>query len=350
MASLVHLIRLTDSCGIWQHARHVVPDRRHGYCLDDVARGLWLCTRHARLDPDDPMPERLAAIYASFIDHAWEPGSGRFRNFLTHDRRWIEHEDEDASARALLALVETARSALSDGVAGWARDLLCEALPMVEGLRSPRPWAWALGALARARDLDLDFRVDAAGSILAGQLLARWKDSPGPTFEASMAYDSPRLAQGALDGAVWIPELRDAALVALLQMAETQTGPHGLFRPPGSEGYGREGGGTLHAQQPLDAWAHVEAALAALALTGDAVWAAEARRAHAWFLGRNDAGVALATVEGGCRDGIDPQGVSVNQGAESTLAWLHADVAMSLAGLDPKIGWDRAIVHVEPVS
>ena len=68
MVPLNHLVRLTDGCGIWQHARHAVPNRRHGYCLDDAARALWLCARRARLDPSDPAPERLAAIYAAFTD------------------------------------------------------------------------------------------------------------------------------------------------------------------------------------------------------------------------------------------------------------------------------------------
>ncbi len=334
MEPLTHLIRLTDTCGIWQHARHIVPDRRHGYCLDDVARGLWLCARRARLDPGDPVPGRLAAVYASFVDHAWEPDARRFRNFLTHDRQWVAQQDEDASARAILALVETAGSSLPGGLADWARDLLRDALPLVETLRSPRPWAWALGALALARDLDLDWRVETAGATLADKLLVLWSRAPGEAFEAAMAYDSPRLAQGALAGAVWTPALKDAGLAALRGMAEAQTGPGGRFRPPGSEGYGREGAATLHAQQPLDAWAHVEAALAAHSVTGDTIWAGEARRAHAWFLGRNDAGVALATADGGCRDGIDPQGASVNQGAESTLAWLHADAAMRLGGVE----------------
>ena len=338
MAPLTHLIRLTDTCGLWQHARHVVPDRRHGYCLDDVARALWLCARRMRLDRDDPVPGRLAAIYASFVDHAWEPEAGRFRNFLTHDRQWTEHEDEDASARTLLALVETARSSLPDGIPDWARDLLGRCLPLIEGLQSPRPWAWALAALSVSRDMDLDFPVDAAGGRLAEHLLSLWNACSGPSFETAMAYDSPRLAQGALDGAAWLPALQQVGLAALAQMSRLQTAPSGHFRPPGSDGYGRNDTDALYAQQPLDAWAQVEATLAAHALTTDPFWASEARRAHAWFLGRNDAGLALATAEGGCRDGLDPQGVSVNQGAESTLAWLHADAAMALAGMQPGIG------------
>ena len=335
MAPLDHLLRLSDGCGVWQHARHAVPDRRHGYCLDDVARGLWLCARRARMDPGDPVPPRLAGVYASFVDHAWEAGTpGRFRNFLTHDRRWIEHEDEDASARALFALAQAARAPLPGGIADWARMLLAETLPPARAFRSPRPQAWALCTLAAVRDMDLPFDVDAAGHDLAARLLALWRACPGPMFEDSMAYDTPRLAQGAMDGAVWAPGLRDAGLAALREMAARQTAPGGHFRPPGSAGYGRAGAHALHAQQPLDAWAHVEASLAARGLTGDDAWTAEALRAHAWFTGANDAGAPLATPEGGCRDGIDPQGASVNQGAESTLAWLHADAAMALAGVD----------------
>ena len=332
MVPLDHLVRLTDDCGVWQHARHIVPDRRHGYCLDDVARALWLCARRARLDPNDPLPGRLAVIYASFVDHAWDDERHAFRNFLSHDRRWMGEPDEDASARTLVALAETAHAPLPDGIGDWARDRLRDALCIAETFRSPRPWAWSLGALSAARGLDLS--VDAPGQALADRLLRLWRAAPGVTFEAYLAYDSPRLAQGALDGARWQPELASAGLAALAEMSRCQTAADGRFRPPGGEGYGKPGPPARYPQQPLDAWAQVEATLAAHRLTGDANWMSEARRAHRWFLGDNDVGRPLVTSEGGCRDGIDPQGISVNQGAESTLAWLHADAAMSLAKVE----------------
>ncbi|WP_299844919.1 hypothetical protein [uncultured Jannaschia sp.] len=333
MAPLDHLVRLTDDCGIWQHARRIVPDRRHGYCLDDVSRALWLCARRARLDPADPLPGRLAVIYASFVDHAWDAEAGGFRNFLSHDRQWIGGPDEDASARTLLTLAETALAPLPDGIGKWARECLRDALPSATTFRSPRPWAWALGALSTARELDLP--VDAPARTLADRLLDLWQRAPGDTFEAELAYDSPRLAQGALDGARWRGELAEAGLAALREMSRIQTAEDGAFRPPGSNAYGRPGGPARYAQQPLDAWAQVEATLAAHTLTGDADWTRKAQRAHAWFLGRNEVGRPLVTPDGGCRDGIDPQGISVNQGAESTLAWLHTDAVMALAGLVP---------------
>ena len=327
MPSLDHLRRLTDGRGLWQHARHAVPDRRHGYCLDDAARALWLCARMG--GPDD-----LATVYASFVDLAWDAEAGRFANFMTHDGRWIDAAaaSEDAEARALTALVAAAASPLPEGIAGWARDraaeVLAAELPARHG--SPRAWAWSLAAARAAPAAGLD--MEAGGAALARRLLERWRIDarPGwPWFEAVLAYDAPRLAQGALDAARWEPELEAAGLSALAWLCEIQTAPEGHHRPIGSEGYGRAGAPARWAQQPLDAWALVEATLAAHRLTGEARWRREARRAHRWFLGANDMGAPVADpATGACRDGIDPQGVSANRGAESTLAWLHAELAM----------------------
>ena len=358
--SLDHLARMTDARGLWQHARHAVPDRRHGFCLDDNARALWLMARLARLDPADPRLVDLATIYASFVDHAWDAGAGRFSNFMAHDGCWLPDgsaggEDEDAGARALLALVEVAGSPLPPGLTGWAIDRATEVLASGTALRhrSPRAWAWAIAACRSARTLPLD--TDGLGRTLAARLQDRWRASarPGwPWFEDAPTYEAGRLAQAALDaselaegtqasrvGQEAMPAmgggLRAAGLEALAWLCAVQTGPDGRLRTVGSCGYGRPGGPAPFAQQPLDAWGMVEAALAARRLTGEPRWRAEAERAHAWFLGANDAGAPLAEpVVGACRDGIDPQGVSINRGAESTLAWLHADAALRLDAAD----------------
>ncbi len=42
-AKLDHLVRMTDSTGIFQHAIYTVPDFHHGYCTDDNARAFILC-------------------------------------------------------------------------------------------------------------------------------------------------------------------------------------------------------------------------------------------------------------------------------------------------------------------
>ncbi len=77
----------------------------------------------------------------------------------------------------------------------------------------------------------------------------------------------------------------------------------------------------------------VSACLAAYTLTGEVRWREEAQRAFEWFLGRNDLGVPLYDpATGGCRDGLHPDRVNENQGAESTLAFLLALLEMLLSG------------------
>ena len=39
---LDHLLSMCDDTGLFQHAVHSVPDRAHGYCVDDNARALLL--------------------------------------------------------------------------------------------------------------------------------------------------------------------------------------------------------------------------------------------------------------------------------------------------------------------
>ncbi len=52
-------------------------------------------------------------------------------------------------------------------------------------------------------------------------------------------------------------------------------------------------------------------------------WADLADQVFQWFLGRNDLSAPLWDPKtGACYDGLGPEGPNLNQGAESTLAWL----------------------------
>jgi hypothetical protein len=103
----------------------------------------------------------------------------------------------------------------------------------------------------------------------------------------------------------------------------------GMFVPIGNDGwYPRGGKRARFGQQPLEAAALVSAALAALAATGDARYRSLAAVAGDWYFGRNTHGFLMVT-NGGCRDGIDRNGVSPNMGAESTLAYLMSAISLA---------------------
>ena len=139
-----HFLSLCDSTGMLQHAVHSVPDRAHGYCVDDNARALLFSSALAN-SGEARLSETITARFAAFIQHAWNPDTRRFRNFMSYDRRWLEESgSEDSHGRTLWALAECARNDADPSRRRWAAALFKTALPAVEEFSSPRAWAFAL--------------------------------------------------------------------------------------------------------------------------------------------------------------------------------------------------------------
>jgi glycosyltransferase involved in cell wall biosynthesis len=327
---LEHFLSMCDDTGLFQHAVHAVPDRLHGYCIDDNARGLLLACKLARYG-EGRLPDTLTMRFASFVQHAWNPDTRRFRNFMSFDRRWLEDTgSEDSHGRALWALGECARSDPSPSRRRWAAGLFRDALPTVEGFTSPRSWAFALlgldGYLSGGRN---DWRADRLRGMLSDGLAGLLTLCEGPDwtwFEDGLAYDNARLPEalilsGAATGSAAHVE---AGLRTLRWLARIQTSPAGLFRPVGSESFGdlRQAPKPFD-QQPVEAAASISAYLAAAAVDDDDAWRVHAGRAFAWFQGANDLDAELVDpLTGGCRDGLHPDRPNENQGAESVLAYL----------------------------
>ncbi len=144
-----HLLTMCDDTGLFQHAVHSVPDRSHGYCVDDNARALLLAC--ALNNPgEQPLSEVLTARFAAFVQHAWNPDTKRFRNFMGFDRTWLEDQgSEDSHGRTLWAMGESARRDASPPRRRWAAALFAKALSTAESFRSPRAWAFTLIGFGR---------------------------------------------------------------------------------------------------------------------------------------------------------------------------------------------------------
>jgi uncharacterized protein YyaL (SSP411 family) len=123
---------------------------------------------------------------------------------------------------------------------------------------------------------------------------------------------------------------------------DRQTTAEGVFWPVGNEGwYPRGEEKAPYDQQPVEAVTMAEAALAAFDLSGDGEYLTIFRRAHGWFHGRNSLKRPLVDVRSGaCHDGLQASGVNHNQGAESTLAYLWAEMSdaevLHLHGENPR--------------
>jgi glycosyltransferase involved in cell wall biosynthesis len=335
---LSHFAAMCDDTGMLQHAVYGVPDRNHGYCVDDNARALLMC---CGIDANT-RPEIIATMmprFAAFIQHAWNADTGRFRNFLSYDRRWLEDSgSEDSHGRTLWALGACSHD---PRLKQWATALFARALGTVEAFTSPRAWAFTLLGLDgycavcpgdnHARELRL-----VLSKRLHNQLLIC--ESPDWVwFEDRLTYDNARLCEALITTgiAVGVPDLVDAGVRTLCWLLDQQTSPAGHFRPVGSEGFllvSREAPQCFD-QQPVEACATIAACLSALVVERAPFWLAEARKAFAWFVGANDLGLPIVdAITGSCRDGLHPDRANENRGAESLLAYLLALLDMERLG------------------
>jgi glycosyltransferase involved in cell wall biosynthesis len=336
---LDHLIRLSDATGIFQHAFYSLPDFSHGYCTDDNARALITTILLQELEMENPQLRRLGETYASFMQYAFDPESKRFRNFMSYDRRWLEETgSEDSQGRALWALGVCAGRSQHRDLQAWASQLFERALPAALEAKSPRTWAFILlGIYEYFRRLSGDRAAAQARDLLTQRLLDCYENTATeawPWFEESLSYANARLPQVLILGGRWAdnPRAFEIGLKSLRWLMTKQTAGRGHFRPIGSLGfYHRNGQPAAFDQQPIEAHGTVSACLEAYRSTKDSYWHQQALIAFEWFLGRNDLGLPLHDPKtGGCCDGLHVDRVNLNQGAESTLAYLMALSEMEL--------------------
>ncbi len=327
---LGYFMSMCDDTGLFQHAVYSVPDRLHGYCVDDNARALLLSV--AMNEPGERLlPDALTARFASFVQHAWNPDEKHFRNFMGFDRRWLEYKgSEDSHGRTLWALGECARSDASPSRRAWAASLFAQALPTVEGFGSPRAWAFALlGLDGYCAVSPHDMFAQQIRSTLADRLMDifhRVERMGWSWFEEGLSYDNARLSQALIATGLSAerPDYVDAGLKSLRWLMTIQTSPEGLFRPIGTDGFtDRTRKVKVFDQQPLEATATIAACHAAWRVSHDITWKEEAAKTFAWFLGSNDLLLSVVDLEtGSCRDGLHPTRLNENRGGESVVCYL----------------------------
>lgn len=304
-----HLRRLTDAGGLHEHALGTTPRPEHGYCVDDVARGLVVVCREA-----DPRLADLHVQYLGFVLDAQGP-DGRFRNRRAANLRWSgEPTVEDWWGRALWGLGFAAEDPRA--LAAFHRGVRW---------RSPWPRAMAFAALGAAEVVGV--RPDDRGALdllrAAATLIGRpaaapdwpWPE-PRLTYANAVLPDALLAAGTALDDPVLVDD--GLRLLAWLLAVQTRNGRLSVVpvdgRGPGDRGPGFD-------QQPIEVATLADACARAYALTGEMRWSDGIDRAAAWFLGANDAHIALYDPRsGGGFDGLHPTRRNTNQGAESTLA------------------------------
>ena len=361
--NLAHLERMYDDTGMLQHSSYGLPDRNHGYCIDDTARGLqFLCRLFERSGQDgrpriDPAYAdrqekigRMISTSLAFILHAWNPQTRRFRNFMGYNRRWLEEVgSEDSHGRALWSLATARMSAPIGAEREGAEKLFEKGLEPVEGFTSPRAWAFIILAFGEIRE-DRSFYRSHLHHFekMAERLFSLFShvvpsenivDAESWLWPEPVAtYANGRLAHALLTAGELLEDrtMIDAGKTGLQWLFQVQRGGSGQLSIIGNRGWLKRRAGeqigerARFDQQPIEALCLVEGACEAWQVDEDPAWLERARLAWGWFVGENDHGLPLYDPEtGGCFDGLTPEGVNRNMGAESLLAWLISTRVLS---------------------
>jgi len=315
-----HIARMSDETGLLEHSRNAIVRREHGYCVDDIARGLLIASRERQ--PTGQVIA-LAERYLAFLTHALTP-AGRCRNRMGYDRRWSDEPSlGDWWGRAVWGLGTAAARSTVPWIRAEARGAFYQAIQQ----RSPWPRAMAFAGLGAAEVLRADPRSGPAAELLADAATAVGVPGSDPEWvwpEPELTYANPALAEVVIAAGDLLgdePLLTDGLRMLAWLCHQQEHNGHLSTVPTG--GWRPEVPKHRHDQQPIEAAATADACATASAVTGDDRWDGPLFQAIAWFLGDNDTSVVMFDPQtGGGYDGLKPDGPNENQGAESTLALI----------------------------
>ena len=351
--SLDHLEKLTDDTGLYQHAKFTIPNREFGYCTDDNARAVIAMTRYYSQYPESEAL-RLLDTYLSFIIHSQDSG-GSVKNFMDFNRNWLSDEPaHDAFGRVLWAFGAVMAKPPAPPYLLIAKDCFDKSVELVER-QLPKGMAYSIlgmsdylehfpGAVDIKRQLELT----------ADGLIRQYEENHYPDwqwFEDIMTYDNAVLPHAMYIAGMTLDNKRYreiAEITCNFLLENTFNGTHFSFI--GSKGWYERGKEKVtFDQQPIEAASTVMMLRAAYDATQNEKYLTLQRHAFDWFLGQNDLHVPLYDFKTkGCNDGLTPEGVNMNQGAESTLSLLLSLLTMveSYAVVD-KAEIPKDAVHIE---
>lgn len=326
-----HIFRLTDDTGMLQHSKFSVPDPTYGYTTDDNARALimalMLYERYGNKKYLD-----LVYKYSSFILNA-QNKNGKFRNFMSYDRKWLEEEgSEDCFGRCIWAICFALSSEHTpQGVKHALVHILNNAIPHISSLISPRAKAYSIIGLAQLEDKKTrNLAYDLARSLCAQydeHSSGHWK-----WFEDIVTYCNSILPWSLILAYKVTGEKKFFKTAKeSLEFIEGITFRCGYFKPVGCNGWLVKGGEPAEFdEQTVEACETVLTFLDAYEVTGNKEYLQKAGTCHAWYEGANSKGICLIDKESGaCFDGLTEHGVNLNMGAESLVSYIISCLRIS---------------------
>lgn len=354
--NLNHIKNMTDDFGMIQFATHTKPDNHSGYCLDDNVRALLGCVQRYDRRPG-PNLLKLIQTYFNYLQHS-QHKDGHFDDFINHNRSVNRElpESEDSFGRAIWSLGLTMNSQkLPASIIDSAVVCFEKSLPVIAELKFSRAISFALIGLSHAwyyyqaqgkesEQLKVAELMRQLSDILVNKyqdqlLVNQDKADNWFWFDDILTYSNYKIPEGLFRTYQIIKDdnylrIAEESLNFLTKISFDKE----CYNAIGQDGwYFRNGKRAYFDQQPEDAASAVEALVSAYTVTKKKQYADEAKLAFGWFLGRNHLNQMIYDeATGGCYDGLGKHSINFNQGAESTISYFLARLAIEEIYRDKK--------------
>lgn len=329
-----HLARLTDNFGVIQFSNQWIPDVSSGYTLDDNARALLVCVKHFEKFREYKQLNMIRT-YLNYFKHV-QDADGKLYNFVDKDKAVDRGSwGEDAQGRAVWALGYLIDAPhMPADFKREANEIFVKALGAADEFKSPRAVAFIIQGLYH---YDKEMRHEETKKRMikfADHLVDIYEHSYHDTwrwFEKYLTYGNSKLSEAlfyayAATGKQQYLDIANESLNFLIE----KTFENGVFVPIGQDGWYEQGGDRqYYDQQPIEAAYMVDTLITAFKITDDYEYRKKAFAAFKWFTGENTLKqVVYNENTGGCHDGLGERTINLNQGAESTIAYLLARLTM----------------------
>ncbi|MBI3954743.1 glycosyltransferase [Candidatus Collierbacteria bacterium] len=337
---LTHLQTLTDDFGIFQFASLASPNKDFGYTLDDNARALIVCSWLIKQAYTKEL-EVLLRLYLAFVKKC-QLTDGSFVNYIGFNDKLPTPQNktedlQDSQTRALWALGEiTSNQILPNDIRSQAKKMFLLNLKLETKFTHLRAKAFAiksfsliLSFLPEKQDQLLAYIKDYADSLLTA--LKNNSDKSWQWFESDLNYNNALLSESLLiAGKIMKNDEYTSKGLISLNFLISKTFSETYIPIGHSKWYKNKQKRSNFDQQPEDPASMILALISAYNYTGDEHYKKLADKCFSWFLGNNSLKKALYDYKnGGCYDGLHPDRVNLNQGAESLISYLMSSFTMS---------------------
>lgn len=319
-----YLFDFTDDVGIFQHSKYGVPDRNHGYTTDDNARALILAVMlYEKFNSENYL--KLICKYLSFVLHALN-SKGMFKNFMNYQREFLEIQgSEDCYGRCIWALGRTISSPVVPvNIKNTCKFILKEAIKSIKSITYPRAKAYTIVGLSYLKDSkEMLTYIETLSLSLIKQYKIN-KDENWHWFEDSLTYGNaffPRslfCAYKLLGNECYLETAKES-----MDFLSSIVMKQNFFKPIGCNGWLIKGEkAAIYDEQPIEACEMLYAYIAYYEATKNKKYLSNALKCFNWYKGENSKNLSLINEEtGACYDGIDENGLNLNQGSESIVSY-----------------------------